>query len=355
MQTVFSHIIQKRYSQSSEDVATDALAYILNTHEPARQGMLKILRAVLPDLPELRFKTQLAEGRIRPDMWGYAGSDTYIYVENKFWAGLTDHQPLSYLNELAKYPHQTLLLIIVPGAREQTMVAELSRRMIEADLTFKEEKIRNEEIVWCVKTNLGPSLALSSWPRVLEFLHKESSDNPVAQNDLELLGSLCTAADIGKFVPMNSVDLHNQTIPALILQLGQVIRDAINIGLRKQLLSNEGLTESVNWGMFGKYVWLNEPNCVGIWFGLDYEIWKQYGVSPLWVKFSTTNFGRAHEIEPLLRSSIDKKHLLAALDDGSLVYSINLKTGADKDLVIQDVVDQLSELAELLREFSPSY
>jgi hypothetical protein len=85
---------------------------------------------------------------------------------------------------------------------------------------------------------------------------------------------------------MNSKDLTNQIIPTLILQLGQIIRDAINIGLRKQLLSNEGLTESVNWGKFGKYVWLNEPNCVGIWFGLDYEIWKQYGVSPLWVKFS---------------------------------------------------------------------
>ena len=29
MQTVFSHIIQKRFSQVNEDVATDALAYIL--------------------------------------------------------------------------------------------------------------------------------------------------------------------------------------------------------------------------------------------------------------------------------------------------------------------------------------
>lgn len=36
MQTVFSHIIQKRYSQSYEDIATDALAYILNTYETAR-------------------------------------------------------------------------------------------------------------------------------------------------------------------------------------------------------------------------------------------------------------------------------------------------------------------------------
>jgi hypothetical protein len=69
----------------------------------------------------------------------------------------------------------------------------------------------------------------------------------------------------------------------------------------------------------------------------------------------TTNFGRAYEIEPVLKSSIYKKHLLVTLDDSSLIYSINLIPGADKDQVIEDVVDQLSELAELLSEFRPSH
>jgi hypothetical protein len=75
-------------------------------------------------------------------------------------------------------------MMIVPGAREQTMIAELSRRMIEADITFIEENIMNEEIVWCTKVNLGPTLVLTSWPRIIEFLKKESGDNSIAQNDL---------------------------------------------------------------------------------------------------------------------------------------------------------------------------
>jgi len=349
MQTVFSHIIQKRYSQSYEDVATDSLAYILNTHDPARQGMMKMLREIIPDLPDLRFRTQLAEGSIRPDMWGYEGPDTYLFIENKFWAGLTDNQPLSYLDELAKYPHQTLLLMIVPGAREQTMIAELSRRMIEAEVDLIEEKIEANEIVWCAKMRIGPTLALTSWPRIIELLKKESVENPIAQNDLMLLQSLCDAADIGKFIPMDSNHLNDQLVPAIILQLGQIIRDAMNIGIRKQFLSNEGLTESVNWVKFGKYAWLNEPNKVGIWFGLDYELWKEYGVSPLWIKFSTTDFGRAYEVEPMLRSSIDNRHLLETLQDGSLVVSINIKTKVDKDQVIEDIVNQLRELADILK------
>ncbi len=352
MQTVFSHIIQKRYSQSYEDVATDALAYILNTHESAQRGMMKILRGIISDLPNLQFRTQMSEGSIRPDMWGYSGLVTHLFVENKFWAGLTDNQPIAYLEELAKYTHQTLLMMIVPGAREQTMITELSRRMIEAEFNYNEEKINIKEIVWCAKTSLYTALALTSWPRIIEFLKKESVDDPVALNDLTMLQSLCDAADIGKFVPMNSREINNQLIPTLILQLGQIIRDAIQLGLRHQIISNQGLTETVNWEKFGKYIWLNEPNSVGIWFGLDHQLWKAYGVSPLWVKFSTTEFGRAYDIEPVLRLSNDKTHLLVTLDDGTLAYSINIKTMVDKDQVIQDIVDQLKELADILSEFS---
>lgn len=43
METVFSHIIQKRFSQVNEDVATDALAFILRSNESALTGMMKLL------------------------------------------------------------------------------------------------------------------------------------------------------------------------------------------------------------------------------------------------------------------------------------------------------------------------
>lgn len=50
MHTVFSHIIQKRFSQENEDVATDALAYVLESSEAARRGMTNFLRGLIPDL-----------------------------------------------------------------------------------------------------------------------------------------------------------------------------------------------------------------------------------------------------------------------------------------------------------------
>jgi len=348
MATVFSYIIQKRYSQSYEDIATDALAYIINTHELAHQEIMTLLRSIISDLPDLRFNTQLTEGNIRPDMWGIEGSGTHVFVENKFWAGLTENQPISYIEELAAYEQPTLLLMVVPGAREQTMIIELSRRLNEGRVEFEPEIIDSNGIIWCVKTTLGPMVALSSWPRLLEIMEKASINNPEARIDLRLLGSLCEAADIDRFIAFNAEDLNNQLTPAMILQVKQVIRDSESIGIRKGFLSKEGLTESVNWNRAGKYIWLNQPKCVGIWFGLDYELWKENGLSPLWVKFSTSDFGRALEVETILQYPRNAFQDLIKLQDGSIAIPIYLETGADKDQVNRSVVDQLRSLARIL-------
>lgn len=76
------------------------------------------------------------EGTIRPDMWGFAGSVPHVFLANKFWAGLTDNQPISYLHQLAAYPHPTILLVIAPAAREQTLWHELGRRLREGGITM---------------------------------------------------------------------------------------------------------------------------------------------------------------------------------------------------------------------------
>ena len=102
MKTVFSHIVQKRLSRENENVATEALAYILGYSKPARNGMIKLLQGVVPEMPELRFQTQQTEANSRPDMWGYFENEPRVFIENKFWANLTENQPVAYIEILAK-------------------------------------------------------------------------------------------------------------------------------------------------------------------------------------------------------------------------------------------------------------
>ncbi len=175
MHTVFSYIIQKRFSQVNEDVATDAFAYLLESSPAAGRGMTKFLRGIVPDLPQLRFKTQQREGTIRPDMWGRADSEARVFVENKFWAGLTDNQPVLYLKQLAAYTQPTVLLVVGPAGREQTLWRELKRRL-HADGISVAGRDAVPGVARSVVTQLGPILALTSWTNVLSALEHEAVD-----------------------------------------------------------------------------------------------------------------------------------------------------------------------------------
>jgi len=58
MDPVFSHIVQKRLSRENENIATEALAYFLSHSKGARRGMMRLLREVVPEMPDLLSRTQ---------------------------------------------------------------------------------------------------------------------------------------------------------------------------------------------------------------------------------------------------------------------------------------------------------
>lgn len=255
MQTVFSHIIQKRFSQVNEDVATDALAYVLESSDAARHGMTKLLRGTVPDLPPLRFKTQQTEGGIRPDMWGYADGEPRVFVENKFWAGLTDNQPVSYLKQLAAYAQPTVLLVIGPAARGQTLWRELSRRLLTAGIPVSQGDTA-AGVAFSVATKLGPILALTSWTSVLSVLEHETIDDPGARGDLVQLRALCDAADNEAFTPVSNVELSDQRTPGFILQLNSIVQAAVDYAVAENVLSINGLRPQASWERIGRYIWV---------------------------------------------------------------------------------------------------
>src|ERR1035441_9513543 len=177
--TVFSYIVQRRYSHDYENIATDALAFILESSEPARSGLMKLLRGIVPDLPSLRFRTQHGEDNARPDMEGHADNMRRAFIENKFWAGLTENQPVHYLELLAANTEPSVLLVVVPAARQETVWRELLRRL-EYDKSLHASKgdIRT------ITTGLGPILALTSWGKLLSAIDAGLADYPAARNDV---------------------------------------------------------------------------------------------------------------------------------------------------------------------------
>jgi hypothetical protein len=92
-----------RFASHPENLATEALAFILKGSEAASTVFIELLRSRGVSLPRiLTFETQqVGTDSAIPDMNGSDDSGILrVIVENKFWAGLTDNQPVAYLKRL---------------------------------------------------------------------------------------------------------------------------------------------------------------------------------------------------------------------------------------------------------------
>jgi len=349
LDTIFSYIIQKRFSQVNEDVATDALAYLLESSEAARHGMMKLLQGIIPGLPQLRFKTQQAEGTIRPDMWGYEGSEPRVFIENKFWAGLTDNQPVFYLEELARHTQPTLLLVVCPAAREQTLWRELNRRLGN-HLKSAESGHASPGIVCSVATELGPVLALTSWTHILSIMETEAVNDPRTRGDIVQLRGLCDSADIDAFTPISLAEISDQRTPALILQLGSIVQAAAELAVTEKVLYIGNLRPQASWKRIGRYLNMSESQQggAGAWLGVHFVLWKTQGSTPLWLVFPDESWGRAQEVRPLIEPWAAKEGVLTVDRSNSFAIALEIAVGEEKAGVVCSLVDQLKAISTVL-------
>ncbi|HPX57123.1 MAG TPA: hypothetical protein PK425_11360 [Syntrophales bacterium] len=348
MQTVFSHIVQKRLSQENENVATEALAFVLRTHEAAHNGIMKLFRGIDPHMPRLWFRTQQTDANNRPDMQGCdEEGQTHVLVENKFWAGLTENQPVSYLRMLAEYAHPTILLVVGPEDRKEALWRELNQRL--ADEKISVTKYMVSGIFRITTTSIGPVLALTSWKALLAALEPEVAEDKSARSDLLQLRALCDAADSDAFVPISSAEVSDQRIPALILQLNPIVKTSVDLAVKEDLLTVNGLRPQASWERIGRYA--RFPSA-GVWFGTHFDYWKKHGITPLWLLFSG-DWGRALEVRSLLEPWASKEGVFTTFQNDELAVAIDIALGEDKDQVIRRVVDRLKGISELLKILKP--
>jgi hypothetical protein len=347
MQTVFSHVIQKRFSRVNEDVATDALSFILQGSESSRNGLMRLLRGLVEDLPDLRFRTQQTEGSIRPDMCGFHHAEPRVFIENKFWAGLTDNQPVAYLRQLAPYAQPSVLLVVVPEAREHTLWRELRRRLADQAIATSDLDTA-AGIVRAATTELGPILALTSWAKLLAILELEIADDPSARSDLLQLRALCDAADSQAFVPLRAEERSDHRMPALVLQLGALVQAATDLAVSRGVLNITRLMPQASWDRIGRYARFSSDKGVGAWFGLHFGLWRTHGTTPLWLLFSQTEFGRSIDVQRLFEPWAVKHRVLTARNQDDFAVALDVAIDEDRDRVVGKLVEQLEGIAEAL-------
>ena len=133
-QTLLNFIAVK-HARSRENVAVDALGYILRSSVAAREALTDLLReanvAVAPISGVITQAT--GAGGERPDLACYdQQGNECLLIEAKFWATLTDRQPNAYLERLPRGA-PSALLFVAPAARLYSLWADLQQRLKKAE------------------------------------------------------------------------------------------------------------------------------------------------------------------------------------------------------------------------------
>lgn len=116
-----------RIKGSQEDIASEGLTYILQRSKSARLAINKIIKSDCGlDFEDLIFSTQNSGKNLeRPDIPGFdANGKEVLILEAKFWAALTDNQPMEYLKRLKQ---NSALVFICPKPRVRPVFGELLR------------------------------------------------------------------------------------------------------------------------------------------------------------------------------------------------------------------------------------
>lgn len=352
--SVLQHIVRTRLAAELENVATDAVAYLLAQSPDARRALVALLRAVTPGLPEdLAFAPQVGfageatteAAPLRPDLIGSVSGIAHAFLENKFWAGLTDQQPLGYLSALAAATKRpTLLVFVVPEARAGSVWHELRRRAKAVDVVVG-ERPAPVGFVRAATTSTGPDLALTTWRHLLDALELGVGDDPAVRADLAQLRALCLATDAEAFVPLAAESVTDQASAAFVLRLGRLVRAAIDLGVAQGALDVSGLRPSVSWERTGQYVRVVGPNA-GIWLGVHFQLWRDADATPLWMVCSGTDWGRGDRVRASVEGwARDQGRRVVDLGGGSFAVGLQVPVGMELAAAAEGVLEQVLAMA----------
>ena len=251
-----------------------------------------------------------------------------MLIEVKFWAGLTDRQPNTYLGRLPKDEEPAVLLFVAPQLRLVTLWEELHRRAaarfgLAVDL--ETEGLRSATV------NERPHrLMLTSWRTLLSAMSSRAhlDGETSAQRDILQLSGLCERQDTEAFLPIRPEELA-PSFPRRMLNMQRLVKDATGRGCQGGFVTIKGLNVQPRAYGYGRYLGLGKEGVwAEAWFGVHYELWARQKETPLWLHFTD--------------AALAKEKL------GHRNYGLTLPMSVEYDSVLDSVVEQLSDVADAL-------
>ena len=336
--SVFAHVVSRNLAP--EPAATQALEYVLKNPKALRtfMGMLAPLGV---SFEPGSVESERAFGDGQPDLTIYDSAGQHrLFVENKFWAGLTDAQPVTYLSHLPQNDDPSALVFLVPEARVQSVWAELRRRCTQADLSIAEEGC--VEVPLAGKLSGNRVLAVTDWRRVLNGLAVVDS----VRSDVQQLRALTERMDVDAFLPIRAAELTDADVARRMINYADLVQPIVDRLIDRRVASIKRLNPAHGWHTAGRYLRLHDR--FGSWLGVDFDAWRDNGTTPLWWKVSDSEFGGVATVWDEIDGWFDDVQTQA--DGPWKCVPIRLVTGVERDVVIKAAADKVESIGRRLRD-----
>lgn len=318
---------------SQEDIATLSLQYILSGSDALNNAFCDLIsHSIHKTIGRIRFVCQATgENRERPDIAGYNDEgQEVILCEAKFYAGLTDNQPISYIDRLAKEGGMGLVFIC-PEARKTSLWSILLDRCKEKSLSIYENYYASVD---------GTILAIITWRQIIEILRLTASAHAVSSlSDIEQLDGFCKRMDSDAFIPFITEEFG--TIEARKAERYYQVLDGVvdKLKANKSLeISLKGLRATPFRYGYCRYFQLNG---ITVSFHYNRKMWARATTAetPFWICF-TDNWNDTDKILKAFRT-IPEINRETDDNDGHLFLPLFAKPHATLDEVTSDMAKQI--------------
>ena len=340
--SLFNYVVQ-RSTIGLEDAATNALSFILNRSRSAMQTLSNFLGDARGGPLSIETASPWgadAHGAL-PDLACRDSDGTVVaFIESKFWAGLTAHQPVTYWKRLPS-DRPAVLLFLAPDYRvvHGSLWNELVDRLRDAGHELGPAD--SEEGTVSAVARVGQRrLMLTSWERLLGEMAQTAEED----------GDCRTCFEISELQGLASGVIANER-PTRDENLRQLIAEAAERVEQSGWASTDGLRTGEGHAYFARYLRL-----AGVTAGLriDYEVVRQMPDRPLWLWFfgEPTDSLSVEEVRTIVGSKAEPG-LESCPED--VCVPIVLPIGADRSATLEAMVTELERIAEIIDPHGPTY
>ena len=348
--SLLAHLLP-RITDKAEPAATRALAYVLRASlDVAREFVTIVGQTGINPFTPGHIGAEEQHGNSVPDLTIYDTDGTVrTFVENKFWAGLTDAQPVDYLEELSD-DTPSVLLFVVPQQRIYSLWSELKERCGRHGIQLESES-RVKDITWA---RVGKrTMAITSWEYVLKRLRQAANavGNETLEQDIVQLRGLTDQMNTAEFLPLQGNEVTDVNVARRLINYSDLIEEITARVKADGIADTEGLRPTHGWYTAGRYLRVHAK--FGLWMGVHLEAWRDYGITPVWLEVYPSSSFSGVSVKSLqkIKNMVED---VQESDSGSLRIPIRLTTGVERDRLIDDMVKQVRIIADTFLKAFPA-